>query len=581
MALKRAWCIYEIYTTKAEHTPLIISLPKAERARFTDALEGGTFDFNAWVSSIDIEKAEAESEDDRKSIMRLVTASHGGAAALNRSVIGALREWLLEQARELLKSVPHQDRAFSTAVERVTELIWRQGKLAEAAPLFKEIVEGRGQAFFSALHKYGRFERTAGRLQEATTSLETAVKGRTQYLGKDHADTKATMRALAESWRVGGEPEKAEAALRSLIASRPSTGVSDDVPGEQPAGAEGDGGAAEKEAREQTDTYKLIISLLDQCPPDRSKASTKQHKLLEAASLAQALLRTRLANLGDQHPHYIDALILKCFFFTRLDWELTQAELGGWGRPEAEETLQRALESLRARLGSVHEKTLRCISMLAKLLHAMDRPGEAHRLSEEALAGYRSTLGEDHPDTILMVKTHREIAAGAVQKPDRVEDELDEAQRVRREEEEAAAKALAKQQELEEMMDRYGELAQTQSSPPTHSSNNTTAHYSISTRLALLLRHPPNRLTIPTCPVPAQQDASTQRRAFYWPAELASMPLTFWWAISWRRQAIVPSKCWLTRSSLPHSMCWCGWARTYGSRLCTACARRRLVGSSR
>ena len=98
--------------------------------------------------------------------------------------------------------------------------------------------------------------------------------------------------------------------------------------------------------------------------------------------------------------------------------------------------MQQAHETLRARLGPVHEKTLRCLSMLAKLLHAMDRPGDAHRLSEEALSGYRSTLGEHHPDTAQMVKTHREIAAGAVKKK--------ELERVRQ-----AAKEEAEWKELE------------------------------------------------------------------------------------------------------------------------------------
>jgi hypothetical protein len=83
-ALTRCWCLFEIDSTLALNAKLDIQIPSSDLVKFRDALSNGEFDFNSWVSNIDIANADAFDLDDKRMIMNQVATRRGGACALNR-----------------------------------------------------------------------------------------------------------------------------------------------------------------------------------------------------------------------------------------------------------------------------------------------------------------------------------------------------------------------------------------------------------------------------------------------------------------------------------------------------------------
>ena len=140
LPLTRAWCLWEILkTVESRGAMLTIQLPPSEAASFEEALRRDFASIATSLSKIDVRRAEAFKEEDRRMIHTAVEAGVG-FTALNHVVSGELREWLAAEARAALARLPEEERGTSVLLSNLAQLLKQQGKLAEAKPLMEEAV---------------------------------------------------------------------------------------------------------------------------------------------------------------------------------------------------------------------------------------------------------------------------------------------------------------------------------------------------------------------------------------------------------------------------------------------------------
>jgi serine/threonine protein kinase/Tfp pilus assembly protein PilF len=111
-----------------------------------------------------------------------------------------------------------------------------------------------------------------------------------------------------------------------------------------------------------------------------------------AMPLQEAALRTRRAELGDDHPETLNSVNnMACLLESMGKFE------------EAQAYYQEALDARRRVLGNDHPATFTAINNLGLLLQRMGRLEAAESYYREALDGRRRVLGDDHPDTLSSV----------------------------------------------------------------------------------------------------------------------------------------------------------------------------------
>jgi serine/threonine protein kinase/tetratricopeptide (TPR) repeat protein len=111
-----------------------------------------------------------------------------------------------------------------------------------------------------------------------------------------------------------------------------------------------------------------------------------------AMPLQEAALRTRRAELGDDHPSTLVS-INNMGYLLKL--------MGTYD--EAESYSREALEGRRRVLGNDHPSTLLSINNMGLLLEEMGKLQEALGYYREALDGKRRVLGDDHPSTLVSI----------------------------------------------------------------------------------------------------------------------------------------------------------------------------------
>jgi len=89
---------------------------------------------------VDLAKAEAFNASDRDNIFKAVEAT-AAFAKVNQQVIGIMREWMAQSGREALQRLPEEERPISSLQNNLASLLYLQGKLNEAEPLYQEALE--------------------------------------------------------------------------------------------------------------------------------------------------------------------------------------------------------------------------------------------------------------------------------------------------------------------------------------------------------------------------------------------------------------------------------------------------------
>ena len=100
-ATTRAWCLFELASKLAKGGRLIVELRPADRDVLRRLLETEVGTMASVLSAVDVSDAQVSKERDRPFICARLEAA-GGFEAVNKLVLGALREWLAGAAREAL-----------------------------------------------------------------------------------------------------------------------------------------------------------------------------------------------------------------------------------------------------------------------------------------------------------------------------------------------------------------------------------------------------------------------------------------------------------------------------------------------
>ena len=110
--LRRCWCLWEMYSTIERGATLHITMPPSERKYFEDTLERNEIDgMMAKLSEVDVENAEAFDPLDKEMIHRAIREKlANGHADLNAAVKKRLREWAIEQARQVVAGVAAEEK---------------------------------------------------------------------------------------------------------------------------------------------------------------------------------------------------------------------------------------------------------------------------------------------------------------------------------------------------------------------------------------------------------------------------------------------------------------------------------------
>jgi tetratricopeptide (TPR) repeat protein len=211
-ALKRMWCVFELYTTLACGVPLDIIMAPDDETAFVEALHS---DFGSLVQKtiIDAEHATAREPADEENIRRAVVESVG-FPRLNALVIGGLQQWMAARGAEALQfrartlgdDHPHT----LTFVQNMGSLMQTQGRFADAERHFRSILESRRRTLGNThpdtaaamLRVCEVLRAQVGRDAEADAMFGEALKAGQAALDDDSARAAAgpdTLRSLLEA----------------------------------------------------------------------------------------------------------------------------------------------------------------------------------------------------------------------------------------------------------------------------------------------------------------------------------------------------------------------------------------------
>ena len=91
--------------------------------------------------AIDVQRAAAWKEEDRKNILDVVNESPGGASAVNKLVKHHMRDWIAQTAKDALDEFPPEERGSSKLLLNVANLLRVQGNYDEAEALYREALD--------------------------------------------------------------------------------------------------------------------------------------------------------------------------------------------------------------------------------------------------------------------------------------------------------------------------------------------------------------------------------------------------------------------------------------------------------
>jgi hypothetical protein len=103
--LRRAWCLWEIYSTLTTQAKLSVCMSNAQNADFRRALVESADAVVSSLCTIDAETAEAGSKKDLDMIFAAVRTLEGGFQTLNVTVMQEMRSWILASVQQALAEV--------------------------------------------------------------------------------------------------------------------------------------------------------------------------------------------------------------------------------------------------------------------------------------------------------------------------------------------------------------------------------------------------------------------------------------------------------------------------------------------
>ena len=299
----------------------------------------------------------------------------------------------------------------ASALDNVSVLLYRQGKVAEAEALERKVLAMRIKTLGKdhpqvamSLINLAEFLRVEGKLAEAETVSRQALAASKKAFGSDHEYVIAALNNLGcvlHDQRKLSEQEgiarQVLAACRKLLGNtHPDVATSLNNLAKTLAD-EGKIPEAETTFRE---ALALRIKLLGDQHPDvaqtlDSLAGTLQDqgKIAEAETMCRQALAIRKKALGDEHPD------------VALSLNNLADLLDDQGKTAEAEAIQReALAMQRKLLGNDNLDVARSLYNLAGLIRTQTKSAEVEPLLREALATQRKLLGNDHPTVALSIE---------------------------------------------------------------------------------------------------------------------------------------------------------------------------------
>ncbi len=360
LSLSRAWCVFELATTVSCKKTLEVVLPPRDEASFQAVL---LTDFESVVQktcSIDVGQATALHASDQVNIHRAIREELGGAADVNKMVIGALRSWMAAAGRAALDALAPATRSRSPLLTQYANLLSELGQREAAMALYQEALTGHsegGPGTLLALSNYAIALVECGKPGEAAEMHARALAARRSLQGDGHPDTLRSMCNYGSVLLTLGRVGQAETLVREALAG-------------QRAIAQGG-----PDALESMGVLAAVLGVAG--------------KHGEAEALHREALAGCRASLGARHPSTLAQLA---------HYAQTLEELGRG--EEAEPLHEEALAGRRSTLGEDHPDTLTSKSYASMALKARGKLVEATALAGEVHAARARALGRAHPDTL-------------------------------------------------------------------------------------------------------------------------------------------------------------------------------------
>lgn len=291
-----------------------------------------------------------------------------------------------------------------TAIGSLAVLLHARGRLAEAEPLYREVLDARRRILgndhprtLGSINNLGMVLHSLGRRDEAERLLREGLERSRRALGDEHVDTLNSTANLGGFLRSIGRIAEAEqlyresldARLRILGPDHPDT-INSVLNMGGIHRARGEFVEAEGYFRDALERSRRIHG--DEHPDTLHALNTlaivlsEQGKFAEAEAPTRLVLEIRRRLLGGDHIETINSVnSLGLILRNQQRYE------------EAEIVLREAMMLARSGLGENHPNTINAIHNLAGCLHRMGKSDEAEVLYNESLEKYRRIRGLEHP----------------------------------------------------------------------------------------------------------------------------------------------------------------------------------------
>eukprot|EP01035_Chromulina_nebulosa_P026828 gene26828-35176_t len=143
----RAWCLYEFSIIVESKIPYDIILPPTQNARMIQELKSGSVTFTGkgyilnHLNQIDIRKAQASKKSDLNAILSLLMGSRLGFRELNRRIISALQDWIVDIGFLICNSMSDEYLARSPLPENLAMPCSFTGNFARYSALMRKVAD--------------------------------------------------------------------------------------------------------------------------------------------------------------------------------------------------------------------------------------------------------------------------------------------------------------------------------------------------------------------------------------------------------------------------------------------------------
>ncbi|KAH7628858.1 hypothetical protein B0T09DRAFT_267498 [Sordaria sp. MPI-SDFR-AT-0083] len=262
-----------------------------------------------------------------------------------------------------------EDITMGHATNSLGNLYKRQGRLKEAETMYQLALKGKEKALgpdhmstLDTVNNLGILYSDQGRLKEVETMYQRALEGREKAVGPDHMSTLDTVNNLGILYWDQGRLKEAETMYQRALE-----------------------GYEKAVGPDHTSTLNTVHNM--------GILYSDQGRLKEAETMYQRALEGREKAVGPDHTSTLDTVNNLGIFYKH------QGQL-----KEAETMYQRALEGYEKAVGPDHMSTLNTVNNLGRLYSDHGRLKEAEMMYQRALSGYSAALGSSHAKSLLVVK---------------------------------------------------------------------------------------------------------------------------------------------------------------------------------